>query len=272
MADLIAREDYALSIGGGGCSSYAANRGVTKARAISMGASVSGSYSDNQLVAQKDLYKAASCTCNTQCVGYECACNQECKGYALACNSECGGYWCTCNGDTCPTYCGSQAACSCNSQCNCYSQSMCTAHCFSEKTCSCDGVCEPHLCTDKICNITYGQCSTICQCTSRGTICYQDNCTSYCDLVDCYNACPPYCWCYGGHCHYYGETSSGCLPNCSDCGSNCNNCICNNDTCSSHCDGYGGAGCTCWNNNRYTCTCWNEARYSCTCWSQAVYG
>ena len=30
MAKLIAREDFALSIGGGTCSSYVANRGVTK--------------------------------------------------------------------------------------------------------------------------------------------------------------------------------------------------------------------------------------------------
>jgi hypothetical protein len=44
---IIAREDEALSIGGGGCSSYAANRCVTRARAISMGNAVAGSYSDN---------------------------------------------------------------------------------------------------------------------------------------------------------------------------------------------------------------------------------
>jgi hypothetical protein len=47
MAKLIAREDYALEVGNGSCSSYTANRGVTKARAVSYGASVSGSYSDN---------------------------------------------------------------------------------------------------------------------------------------------------------------------------------------------------------------------------------
>ena len=44
---IIAREDEALSIGGGGCSSYIANRCVTRARAISMGNSVSTSYADN---------------------------------------------------------------------------------------------------------------------------------------------------------------------------------------------------------------------------------
>lgn len=47
MAKLISREDYALKVGHGSCSSYTANRGVTKARAISYGASISGSYSDN---------------------------------------------------------------------------------------------------------------------------------------------------------------------------------------------------------------------------------
>ena len=47
MAKLIAREDYALKVGNGSCSSYVANRAVTRARAISYGASVSGSYSDN---------------------------------------------------------------------------------------------------------------------------------------------------------------------------------------------------------------------------------
>lgn len=47
MARIIAREDYALKVGAGSCSSYTANRGVTKARAVSYGASVSGTYSDN---------------------------------------------------------------------------------------------------------------------------------------------------------------------------------------------------------------------------------
>lgn len=279
MADLIAREDYALSIGGGGCSSYAANRGVTKARAISMGASVSGSYSDNQLVPQKDLYKAGC--------GSKCTCDKECVGYQVACASVCEGYWCSCNGDTCPSYCGSQcygnnASCGycdeyayCPSRCagTCGSQAWCT-HCFSEKTCSCDGVCNSQGCIDKICNITYGNCASICQCTSRGVICYQDSCTSYwdCGMVYCYEKCYPYCWCYGGHCHYYGEKTYGCLPNCTSQDSGCAYCQCNGDTCgsyctghsyncTSHCDGYGGAGCTCWNNTTYTCTCWNQSVY-----------
>lgn len=47
MAKLISREDYALSVGGGSCSSYVAERGVTKTKAISFGATVSGSYADN---------------------------------------------------------------------------------------------------------------------------------------------------------------------------------------------------------------------------------
>ena len=47
MAKLIAREDYALKVGHGSCSSYSASRAVTRARAVSYGASISGSYSDN---------------------------------------------------------------------------------------------------------------------------------------------------------------------------------------------------------------------------------
>lgn len=47
MARIIAREDYALKVGHGSCSSYTANRGVTRARAVSYGASINGSYSDN---------------------------------------------------------------------------------------------------------------------------------------------------------------------------------------------------------------------------------
>jgi hypothetical protein len=47
MARIIAREDYALSIGGGSCTSYTANRAVTKTRALSMGAKIRGTYSNN---------------------------------------------------------------------------------------------------------------------------------------------------------------------------------------------------------------------------------
>ena len=35
MANVIAREDKALTVGGGSCSSYTANRMVTKAKAVS---------------------------------------------------------------------------------------------------------------------------------------------------------------------------------------------------------------------------------------------
>ena len=47
MTEIIAREDEALAIGEGSCSVYIANRGVTKAQAISMGAGVHGTYTDN---------------------------------------------------------------------------------------------------------------------------------------------------------------------------------------------------------------------------------
>lgn len=47
MAKLIAREDFALSVGGGSCSSYVANRAVTKRQAIAFGCSLRISYSDN---------------------------------------------------------------------------------------------------------------------------------------------------------------------------------------------------------------------------------
>lgn len=47
MAEIIAREDEALSIGGGSCSAYVTNRGVTKARAESMGAGARGNYANN---------------------------------------------------------------------------------------------------------------------------------------------------------------------------------------------------------------------------------
>ena len=54
MADLIATEAYAQSIGGG-TTSYTPNLGCTKSRAIALGCEVSGTYTDKQLVCQKDL-------------------------------------------------------------------------------------------------------------------------------------------------------------------------------------------------------------------------
>ena len=57
MADLIATEAYAQSIGGANIS-YTSNLGCTKSRAIALGCNVSGTYLNNQLVCQKDLSKA----------------------------------------------------------------------------------------------------------------------------------------------------------------------------------------------------------------------
>lgn len=58
MANLIATEYYAYSIGGSG--SYDSNRGCTKSRATQLNCSVSGSYSNNQLVPQNALSRASS--------------------------------------------------------------------------------------------------------------------------------------------------------------------------------------------------------------------
>lgn len=58
MANLIATEGYAYSIGGSG--SYVNNRGCTKSRATQLNCSVSGSYSNNQLVPQSALSRASS--------------------------------------------------------------------------------------------------------------------------------------------------------------------------------------------------------------------
>ena len=57
MADLIATEGYAQSIGVTNIS-YTFNLGCTKSRAIALGCDVAGTYLNNQLVCQKDLSKA----------------------------------------------------------------------------------------------------------------------------------------------------------------------------------------------------------------------
>ena len=59
MADLIATEAYAQSIGGASIS-YTSNLGCTKSRAIALGCDVAGTYTDNQLVCQKDLSKPST--------------------------------------------------------------------------------------------------------------------------------------------------------------------------------------------------------------------
>lgn len=59
MANLIATEAYAQSVSGRNAS-YTSNLGCTKSRAIALGCTVAGTYSDNQLVCQKDLSKAST--------------------------------------------------------------------------------------------------------------------------------------------------------------------------------------------------------------------
>ena len=56
MADLIATEAYAKSIGGAPIS-YTSNLGCTKSRAEDVGCTVKGNYANNQLVCKKDLVK-----------------------------------------------------------------------------------------------------------------------------------------------------------------------------------------------------------------------
>lgn len=59
MADLIATEAYAQSIGGANIS-YTSNLGCTKSRAIALGCDVTGTYTDKQLICQKDLSKTST--------------------------------------------------------------------------------------------------------------------------------------------------------------------------------------------------------------------
>ena len=59
MADLIATEAYAKNIGGKNIS-YTSNLGCTKSRAIALGCNVKGTYTDKQLVCQKDLSKPST--------------------------------------------------------------------------------------------------------------------------------------------------------------------------------------------------------------------
>ena len=64
MSDIIATESYAKSIGGKDIS-YISDLGCTKSRAMALGCEVSGIYTDNQLVCQKDLSKIKySLTCH----------------------------------------------------------------------------------------------------------------------------------------------------------------------------------------------------------------
>lgn len=179
MARIIAREDQALQIGGGSCSSYVANRAVTKARAVSYGATVVGTYSDNQLVALEDIkkYNYKYCTCDYQCNGQTCNCDTHCT-----CN-----YNCSCDG----------SHCSCNTVCSCNSgHQNCPSHCTCNAVCSCNGVCT--------CNT--GNCSCDGQCTSQAnkycTCNAQATCTSKCSCnADTTGGCDCDC---NYNCNWYG--------------------------------------------------------------------
>lgn len=87
----IATEKEAASVGGG--TSYTENLAVTKIRAVALGCQIRlTSYTDNQLVALKDLYKTESQACSSTC-----SCNQK--------NAGCSGE------------CYTQDSCSCNNVC-----------------------------------------------------------------------------------------------------------------------------------------------------------
>lgn len=154
MARIIAREDQALSIGGGSCSSYVANRGVTKARAVSYGATVVGTYSDNQLVAKDDIKKYINtyckcdyyCTCDYQCVGQACNCDAHCTcNTKCSCNGVCTCHTgnCSCNGQ-----CTSQVTntCGCNAQYTCYPQCGCDYDKLGGCNCNCNYNCNWYSC------------------------------------------------------------------------------------------------------------------------------
>lgn len=237
MADIIATEAQAASIGGG--SSYTANLMVTRVRAVALGCSISGSYSNNQLVCLKDLYKASSCSCQ-----YNCNCNSVCT-----CNSTCdctGGY------------------CSCNTTCSCTSTCSCTGNCSCNKYTETRYSCGSEFCQGNTCSSTG---SYINNCKSNYDTCAQNSswpceyqsCGSYygnglsCD--DSSSNCTPY---YSGYCKCnlnttcYGKTigcscdhDCTCVSACTcetECTGNCSNCYPN--ACVG--DGTGSSwGCTC---------------------------
>lgn len=217
MADIIATEAQAASIGGG--SSYTANLMVTRVRAVALGCSISGSYSDNQLVCLKDLYKASSCSCQ-----YNCNCNSVCT-----CNSTCScTATCNCNLET--TYTG---ACTCTSvqekgTCTCYI--ACSPYCLSDHTpgysCNWDTPSPPGSCTPGYC-----------YCNSA------DSCSYYSSSCSGYEACVQVCitnqYCYIDQQCTCNTVSRYCTSQC-NCTSYCN--------CQSECtgDGTGSSwGCTC---------------------------
>ena len=131
MAKLIAREDFALSVGGGSCNAYQANRGVTKAKAESFGCRIRITYSDNQLVAKQDLqhftdtyYGCGNCSCYT---GHSVCSTVGCYGQtANPCSTNgCGNCSSAYGYSSCSTVgCYGQSSKSCSTNgcgnCDCY--------------------------------------------------------------------------------------------------------------------------------------------------------
>ena len=88
MADLIATEAYAQSVG---CRNipYTSSLGCTRSRAIALGCNVSGNYTFNQLVCQKDLSKAVKIY-TYNCNVYYSSNQQKNRFYTISDNSLIG--------------------------------------------------------------------------------------------------------------------------------------------------------------------------------------
>ena len=85
MSNRIATEAYAQSVSGRNAS-YTSNLGCTKSRAIALGCNVSGTYSNNQLVCQKDLSKATK-VYTYNCTVHYSSSQQKNRFYAISDNS-----------------------------------------------------------------------------------------------------------------------------------------------------------------------------------------
>lgn len=81
MANLIATEYYAYSIGGSG--SYTSNLGCTKSRATQLNCSVSGSYSNNQLVPQSALSRSSGGSSGGSSSGWTTTSSYSISGYTI---------------------------------------------------------------------------------------------------------------------------------------------------------------------------------------------
>lgn len=199
MAKLIAREDFALSVGGGSCSAYQANRGVTKAKAESFGCRIRITYSDNQLVAKQDLqhftntyYGCGNCDCHT---GHSVCSTVGCYGQTADPCSKNGCGYCDCKAGF---------------------SNGCSAKCYSQKQISCStngcGQCEPnqHLCNGDRNDNDVFQCMADCY-SQRNIACGTNNCGN---CTSAYGATP----CSSHGC--YGQSTKACSTY------NCGNCSC----------------------------------------------